>query len=72
MKAARRSREGRKQWIEEEIGGEEGRQQVETGLWRSVAAKGKRETVVARQEEPVAQAAERAVRKSEGITGGWR
>lgn len=24
------------------------------------------------QEEPEAQAAERAVRKSEGITGGWR
>jgi len=34
--AARRS-EGGKQWAGEEIGGEEGRQQVETGLWRSLA-----------------------------------
>ena len=43
---------------------------METGLWRSLAAKGKRETVVARKEETggarEAQAAERTVRKIRG------
>lgn len=43
---------------------------MEAGLWRSVAAKGKRERdgsgQTGGQEEPEAQAAERAVRKTEG------
>lgn len=40
--------EVRKQWVGEETGGEEGRQQVYTGLSRSLAAKGKREWLESR------------------------
>lgn len=45
-----------------------------TGLSRSVAAKGKTETVVAARDRwhLETQAAERAVRKSEGVPGGRR
>lgn len=71
---SRSTEERSQQGAEEEIGGEEGGQQVWTGLSRSAAAKGKTETVVAgRDRWPLeTQAAEGAVRKSEGVPGGRR